>query len=197
MTTEKTEGIVLHSLDFRDRQRIIKIFTPHFGLITLIVKGISKKNYHLVSLTTPLTRGEFLFTKGRGEIYLFMEGTCLDMHLPLRADLNSLNVAGKLVQIILSSQLPGKSTPQLYLLLAIYLARLAQFPEKEALLYSFYLKTLRHEGLSPPSSFFTPIEWEAIQSLSFASSFDEIKKILLQEGLKTKIERIFEELIKS
>jgi len=192
---EKTEGIVLSSIEFRDRQRLIKVFTPHFGLMTLIVKGISKKAYHLISLTSLLTRGEFLFSKGRGEIFRFIEGTTLDMHLPLREDLCNLNVAGKLVHTILRSQFPGKPSPRLYALFVSYLTQLPSFIEKETILYSFYLKMLKHEGLLPSSSLFDPKDWKIVDILLSTRTFAAIRNISISDVLKKRIEEVFNHFI--
>ena len=89
MHEEKTEGIVLRSQDYKERHRIITLFTP-LGLISLIVKGISRKNSHLLTLTTPFSHGEYIYRQGRSDLFRFHDGAVLDDHFDLRQSLRFL-----------------------------------------------------------------------------------------------------------
>ena len=71
----------------------------------------------------------------------------IDEHLILRNKLSSLQAAGQLAQAILHSQLPGKPTPQLYLLFRAYFKQIHAFEDPANLIVSFKLKLLKHEGL--------------------------------------------------
>lgn len=146
MQEERTHGIVLRSLDYRDGQRIITLFTP-LGLMSLIVKRIQRRSSHLLTLTTLFCEGEFLFKKGRSELYSFVDGSVLDAHLPLRKKLLFLQTAGALAKIILSSQFNGKASHGLYQLFRCYLKQIPSFTTPSSLLASFQLKLLSHEGL--------------------------------------------------
>ncbi len=144
---ERTEGIVLRSLEYKERQRILTVFTEQAGLISLLVKGLSKRSLHLFALTTPLSKSEFLFRKAKSELFHFLDGTVLDEHLFLRDSLLHLQAAGQLGQAILRSQLPGKAAPQLYALFASYLKQISQAADPAPLIASFQLKLWKHEGL--------------------------------------------------
>ncbi|HEY2811630.1 MAG TPA: DNA repair protein RecO [Rhabdochlamydiaceae bacterium] len=146
MHDEKTEGIVLRSLDYKDSQRIITVFTP-LGLLSLIVKGLHARNTQLLTLTTPFCEGEFLFKRGRSELLKLVDGTVLDPHLSLRQRLSSLETASHLNKAILASQLAGKISWDLYQLFRIFLKQIPSFELPAALLASFQLKLLTHEGL--------------------------------------------------
>ena len=54
------EGIVLHSLPFAERDRIITLMTPQ-GVIKLFVKGRKKLDLQRLALTSPFTRGDYLY----------------------------------------------------------------------------------------------------------------------------------------
>lgn len=151
MHEERTQGIVLRSLDYKDSQRIITIFTS-IGLIRLIVKRITSRNTHLLNLTTPFCEGEFLFKRGRSDLLSFLDGSVLDSHLELRKRLSSLETAGSLAQMILSSQLDGKFSYDLYQLFRFYLKQIPSFESPTSLAASFQLKLLAHEGLLALSS---------------------------------------------
>jgi DNA repair protein RecO (recombination protein O) len=146
MHEAKTEGIVLRSQDYKERHRIITLFSPQ-GLISLIVRGISRKNACLLTLTTPFTHGEYLYRQGRSDLLQFHDGTLLDDHLILRQNLKSLQAAGSLASAILTSQMTGKPAPALFLLYKSYHKQVSQFDDPAPLLASFYLKLLKHEGL--------------------------------------------------
>ena len=200
MEIEKIEGIVLRSQDYKESHRIITLFTPE-GLISLIVRGISRKNSRLLTLTTPFCNAEYLYRKTHSELLSFRDGTVLDDHLSLRHSLASLQLAGSLANAILTSQMAGKPAPALYLLYKAYHKQASHFPNPGALLASFYLKLLKYEGhltLSPhcaqcgspnPSrlyegeSFcsctprgliFTPSEWQLLLHLDNATHFSSL-----------------------
>ena len=147
MQEEKIEGIVLRSMEYKERQRIITVFSQEMGVISLIIKGLSKNNYRLLSLTTPFSRAEFIYTRGNSDLFRFIDGTMIDEHLKFREKFSFLKTAGLLTQAIVQSQLPGKPSAALYLLLRSYLKQIPSFENPDALISSFYLKLLRYEGL--------------------------------------------------
>ncbi|SRR5581483_3103252 len=219
MQTEKIEGIVLRSQDYKESHRIITLFTPE-GLVSLIVRGISRKNTRLLTLTTPFCNAEYHFRKGRGELLSFHDGTLLDDHLTLRHSLKSLQLAGSLASAILASQMPGKPAPALYLLYKAYHKQASHFKDSDTLLASFYLKLLKYEGLltisshcvecenpsplriyngesfcshhaSPGSLIFSPLEWELLLQLDNSLQFSALSGLTLPSSLSQKIGTLF------
>ncbi|MCP5505616.1 MAG: DNA repair protein RecO [Chlamydiales bacterium] len=144
---EKVEGIVLRAVPFKDQDRILTLYTPEQGVMSLYVRGLSKKKPTLTNLATPLCRGEYLFRKGRADLHKFLDGSIVDLHLALRKSYRHLEVAGKILTTIYETQLPGKSSPALYALLASFLKKLGSATYPETLSASFHLKFLKHEGL--------------------------------------------------
>lgn len=219
MHEEKTEGIVLRSQDFKERHRIITLFTPQ-GLISLIVKSISRKNTRLLSLTTPFCHAEYHYRRGNSELLRFHDGTILDDHFNLRQSLSSLQTAGALANAILTSQLPDKPSPALFVLYKSYHKQVPCFPNPAALLASFYLKLLKHEGLLTVTSHcasceeapacqlyngeslcgrhntqgamqFLPAEWKLLLSLDNAQQFSALRSLTLPPPLSQKIGTLF------
>lgn len=219
MDIENREGIVLRSQDYKESHRIITLFTPE-GLMSLIVRGISRKNTRLLSLTTPFCHAEYHFRRGRSELLSFRDGTILDDHLNLRHSLQSLQTAGSLAKAILSSQMANKPAPALFLLYKAYHKQAAHFKNLDALLASFYLKLLKYEGLlaisthcaqcdSPQPSLiyegeslcskhnvgggmrFSPLEWEALHILDNSTQFSSLSELNLPPQLLSKIHSLF------
>ena len=225
MKEEKGEGIILHSLEYKEQERIISIFTPHSGMISLIVKQLSKKNLTLVTLTTPFCRSEFIYSKGKSDLYRFIDGTILDPHLSIRQSLSHLVYGGKMLQAIRSTQFPGKPAPFLYQLLLSYIKKLPTYREPEPLYSSFLLKLLKHDGLlhltefcnrckkNPPlclvhgesfcsncipssSTIFTSEEWDQLIIFTHSRKFDHIADTPLESSFQKKIENLFQMSLK-
>lgn len=219
---EQEEGITLQSIPYKERTRIIKIYTKKRGLLSLIVKGISTKKPSLLSLNSPFCFADFIYKSGRSDIYLLKDVTIKDKNLSLRGDLESINSAYLMVKAILDSQLPNKSAPTLYALLKKYIKNVSKFKCKDSLLISFLLKLLLHEGLlhlnskcnickeestainlgesvckdhiNPLSHIFTKEEFQNILTLSSAKAFSKLKDIETETPLKEKVLSLFKDL---
>lgn len=223
MSEKRVEGIVLKSIPFKESDRILSVFTPNRGIISLFVKRLSKSRPSMVNLTSPLCRGEFVFRKGRSDLYRFIDGTIVDLHLSLRRSYKHLQCAGKMLNAILTSQMPGKSAPALYALLVTYLKHLSDFPDPEVLWASFQLKLLKHEGLlaldetclscskekasrivegesrcvkcADALSFpFSKEEWKILMHLFYTKQFEILKSFKIDSALTQGIETIYSSL---
>jgi DNA repair protein RecO (recombination protein O) len=212
---EKSEGIVLKSLDYKERQRIVTVFTKNFGLISLIFNSISRRNARMLSLSTSFCIGEFVFSRGRSELFRFQDGSVANDMFSLRSRFAHLQAAGAIAQAVLCSQLPGKPAPELYSLMESYLKQIPHFDNPSPLASSFILKLLKHEGMlvlsdhcslcgsptiflsqgeslcrahaQPGSQSFTSHELEVMQLLLSARRFDQLHAISLDETLSSKI----------
>jgi DNA repair protein RecO (recombination protein O) len=219
MDEERTQGIVLRSLDYKDSQRIITAFTP-IGLISLVVKGITQRNIQRLNLTSAFCEAELVFRRGRSDLLSFLDGSVLDNHLLLRERLSSLHAAGQLAQVILSSQLDGKSSSDLYQLFRIYLKQIPSFASPTCLVASFQLKLLAYEGLLALSSacnrchdkkaeflskgeslchahpleegfHFSEQEWSWLLALQESKQFSALRALPLPEYMPQKIDVFF------
>ncbi len=223
MIFEKTQGITLQAIPFQERQRIITVFTEDKGLISLIIKGLSQKKTSLLSLSTPFCLADFIYLKGRSDIYFLKDAAVLNEHLFLRKNLEFITSAYSMAKAILSSQLPHKPAPELFALFLKYLEKVATFPSGEILTCSFLLKVLLHEGLihlkktcnmCPKQStliykgeslcsshqiehghYFSESEFDTMLELAFSKNFSELEQIKPILGLKEKILLVFSELV--
>lgn len=216
---EKTEGIVLRCQDYKECHRIITLYTPQ-GITSLIVHGISRKKPRLLTLTTPFCHGEYFYRGGRSGLPSFRDGSILDDHLILRQKLSFLQAAGALANAILASQMPGKASPALFLLYKVYHNQIPLFSNPDALVASFYLKTLKHEGLlaltgqcaachsapalvlhegesfcpmdSPHGGFrFLPEEWDLLLVLGHAQQFSALRELPIPPLFLQKVAALF------
>ncbi len=216
------EGIVLRTMEYKERERILHLYTPHSGLISLIVKRLSRKQGHLLALSTPFCHGDYHYTIGRSSLYRFTDGSVIQTHCHLRDDLSYLETAGAIAHALLVSQLPGKPAPALFQLALTYLKQIPLAQNQQALKASFLLKLLKHEGLlstwphcsqcERPIAFLeggegfcalhgrggAPLsdeEWQTLQALAEARSFQKLSEISLAEKLEKKIAVCFEQAV--
>ncbi|HSX25924.1 MAG TPA: DNA repair protein RecO [Chlamydiales bacterium] len=184
---EKCQGVLLQSIAYLGKKRILKIVTPEEGLLTLMAKSMS-------ALTTPFCIAEWVYRKTTKEIHPFIDGTLLDPLLELRQNYATLISAGAMAQDLLRSQFPAKKDPALYQLFCAYLKKLPHFSKPEILAASFRLKLLLHEGLlslQHPSPHFTDEEWKITTLLAYSRQFSLLQEI--EQAPTTKIDYLFKE----
>jgi DNA repair protein RecO len=192
---EETEGIVLKSVDYKDHERIITVFTRDYGLASLIVKGITPSNLQKLAATTPFTQAEFVFSRGKSDLLRYKESRLLADHHALRRHFSSLETAGSMVRAILQSQLPGKPAPALYALFSSCLKQIPAFPSPLPLASSFLLKLLECEGLLALDDIHLPVlnpdEKNIFKELARSRSYEGLRRLSVTKELGDKIKDYF------
>ncbi len=190
MGEEREEGIVLQTRDYREREKIITMLSEQSGVINLIVKGISSKSYDKNACAQLFCRADYIYRRGRSDLFRYIDATLIEPHHYLRNALSTLKCAGSLGHIILKSQMPGKPSPQLYQLFRSYLQKLKTAHNFEALLTSFYLKLLKHEGIAflheAKKRSFSESELSLFNHLADIRSFSEIENLSVSLDLRIK-----------
>ncbi len=217
MIEEKSLGLLLQSIPYLGRQKILKVFMPENGLVTLMAKSA------IGGLDSPFCIGEWVYRKGQKEIHTLKDGALVDPLLDLRKNYECLRAAGSMAQDLLQTQLPAQSAPHLFDLACAYFKKLPLFAKPEILSASFRLKLLLQEGLlslsaqcsrcsSPafhlhqgesyclahapfPGFTFTIEEWEALHLLAFARQFSLFQS--LTQAPIGKINLLFQERIQN
>lgn len=147
MDTQRTEGIILQAINFQDYDQILTVFSREEGMLKFIFKGANSPKRTKGAVTSPLTRAEFVYTKGKGDLYNCREVSIINQYLSLRQNLTYLEAACDLVLTLQKTQLTHKPAPDLYALLVSYLEKIPVTKDPRVLSASFRLKLLRHEGL--------------------------------------------------
>lgn len=195
MQTYRCEGIVLHTLNFRDYDKIVSAFTAEHGLLKFIAHKANAAKRGLKVL--PLTKGELIYTPNKSELYRLKDLSLTSQYLPLRQNLCFLDTACELLKCILETQLPQKPAPDLYSLLCAYLDKIPKVSNPKLIEASFRLKLLRHEGLfDVDTSFFSEKERTLVHALAFSLSYEELDQIPLSHELNFKIKSFFTANIK-
>jgi DNA repair protein RecO (recombination protein O) len=193
----KSEGIILKTTPYKDHHRIIQIFTPNDGLLSLFAKGISRPK--LQSLLSPLSQIEVIYRKKTSDLYFFKEGFIIQSHHFLRTEWKILEAAGKMGSVLLQTQLPGKASPELYKLLIASLKQLPHFQDPSTLILLFYLKLLTYEGViswdSPAFFPFPSPHWAELKKLAHTRSFREHYNQKGLGNLVPQLEKLLRELL--
>ncbi len=216
MIEEKTPGVLLQAIPYLGRKRILKVFTPEEGLVTLMAKASLSSAF-----SAPFCIAEWVFLKGSREIHSLQDASLIDGLLDLKKDFATLSAAGSMAQDLLRSQLPGKKGNALYSLLCACLAKLPTFANPQILAASFRLKLLVHEGLlslqpdcsvcgapasrlqqgesfcsshAPHTGFsFSSSDWETLLHLAYSRQFSQLQN--LPAAPVQQIELLFRERI--
>lgn len=211
MQEKKTEGILLKSIPYLGRKKILKVLTKNEGMLSFIT---NKKE--LSHLSEPFLEAEWVYRVGKSDLYPLLDGSILNDFHKLKESFEKIKASSRIAKLILDLLLPEKKAPALYALTKAYLQKLEESFYPTSLFYSFGLKLLLHEGLlsleksctecQNPSQIlhvgesyclkhgpqkktaFTEIEWNFLETLTFSRSFSEIQKVTIKEELKKKLD---------
>ncbi len=144
---EQTQGVILSTLNYQDYDLILTVFSSDRGLIKFFFKGGNSKKRRQGTPIDPLTCAEFMYSKGKGDLYLCHEISLINAHLDIRKELKFLEAGCNLVREIQQTQFPEKPSTPLYQLLLRYLGHIPKMNYPENLELSFKLKIMRHDGI--------------------------------------------------
>lgn len=186
---QKTEAVVLHSLNFMDHDRILTVFSLDFGLVKFIVKNAKR---FPSSVFSPFSLCELVLIPSSGDLWRCRELSLLNGRLALRDQLSFLQAGSEMIQALFKTQMPHNPAPELYQLFNLYLDRLPDAKNPFVLSNSFKLKMLRHEGFFHNSDdSFSIEEKPLIHLLAYGRSFQELITLDLPIGLSEKIFSLF------
>ncbi|MBA3957643.1 MAG: DNA repair protein RecO [Parachlamydiaceae bacterium] len=212
----RSDGVVLNALPFQDFDLILTVFSLEEGIIKLIVKGAGRSKQKRENIT-PLTCAEFVYSKGRSELFRSHEISIISHHLKLRQSLGHLEAACDLLHAIQNSQMEQTPAPMVYKLLMWSLDKIPLVPDPNQIAASFRLKLLRHDGLlllslhcsecgerghaivkgetfclkhAVGGVIFSDQEFHLLGQLAFLSSLSELDTLVVTQELRKRIERL-------
>lgn len=187
MQTHRCEGIILSTMNFRDYDQIVTVFSKDFGLLKFIAKKANAAKRGLKC--APFLRGEFIFVQSQSELYSLRALSIISQHLDLRQNLTCLSAACACSKALMETQLLHKPAEALYTLFIAYLEQLPLCPDPRLLESSFLLKLLRHEGVLDTFPSNCPTETEILNTLAFSRSFLQINQTSVSDHLHTTIRK--------
>ncbi len=142
----KTEGIVLQSVDYKDNDKILTIFSPTHGKITVGAKGVKKPKAKLNFAAQPFCFAEYILAE-KGGRYTLTGAYLHESFFPLRYDIVRFYAACALAEICLSILYENERYEGLFIGLIESLKGLALADEDAAeAVAAFGLIALRESG---------------------------------------------------
>ncbi len=147
----KTEGIVLRSLRYGEADRILHLYTPDRGRVSVIAKGVRKTRSRFGGRLEPFFRLELVLYEGRSDLLTVTSVETLAAHPRLREDARALDGAARACEAVARVFDDGDPHAGVYHLLANELALLDGDPARagRANALAFRLKLLLAAGFAP------------------------------------------------
>ena len=84
----KTKGIVIKSVDYKDSDKIVTIFSADLGLIKARARGVKKAKAKLAFAVQPFAFVEFMLTE-KGGFYTIINATSIDQFFNITLDFDN------------------------------------------------------------------------------------------------------------
>lgn len=144
----KTEGIVLKRANYGEADRILTIFTKHFGKITAIAKGIRRTTSRKGGNLELFNQVRIFVAQGRN-MDLITEAETINSFRDWRKDLKKVAVAYQLCELIDKLSAEGVENDEVYEILINYFSNLPSITNYQLLITDFELSLLQSLGFWP------------------------------------------------
>lgn len=123
-----TEGTVVHVNEYKEHDRIIRVFSPDMGVITITVKGAKKQTSSAYSCTQLFACARFCFNERGGRYYL---NSCEPKKIfySLSGDMQKMSLASYFAQIVEHSVTESQTAHDVY---RLYMNCLYMIAERSA-----------------------------------------------------------------
>jgi len=131
-STYPTTAIILNRRDYREADRLVSVYTPDYGRLTLLARGARKLGSKLAAHLEPVSLSRLLVVKGRGFDYVG-GAQMAESFLNIKQDLNKLYFVGQALQQFNCLLRDGEADPELYAWLEKWLYNLEAAGGEEGL----------------------------------------------------------------
>ncbi|MGG7176514.1 DNA repair protein RecO [Clostridium paraputrificum] len=142
----KCNGVVIKTLDFKENDKLVWLYTENLGKITTIAKGAKKSKSKFLSITLPLCYGEYMVFKGKN-MFNLQEGKIINSFQGLLDNLDKLTYSSYICELIDIAVLEGETNRWLFkeFITTLYLLSTDAI-DYGLLIRSFELKLLKATG---------------------------------------------------
>jgi DNA repair protein RecO (recombination protein O) len=144
----RTEAIVLGRMEYQEADRILTIYTPGYGKLRVIAKGVRRPLSRLGPHLEYFARAQLMVARGR-ELDTVTGAETIDAHVGLRADLDAYGHASHLAEILNRLTQDRQENAAVYDLLARSLRLLADGVDPFAVTRHYELALLTLLGFKP------------------------------------------------
>jgi len=148
--TYKSEGIVLKRTNFGEADKIVTIYSKHYGKVTLLAKGIRRMTSRKRGNLELFNQVVFFASKGKG-MDIVTETELLDSFSSWRKDLKKVAIAYQLCEMVDKLTVEGSEQEEVYKLLVSCLSNLSSVTptNQNTFLNSFGINLLKLLGFWP------------------------------------------------
>jgi DNA repair protein RecO (recombination protein O) len=144
-----TEAIILRSRKQGDTSKIVSLYTLDFGLVDVIAKGAREMKSKFGSALEPFTISKATFYKKEGkELYLLSNAEVITPMRNMQCDLEHIEAATKVIELLLRAQHHEESHPELFRLVKETLQVMNESKSVASVLFAYYLKYISFAGFA-------------------------------------------------
>ncbi len=149
-SAQVSDALLLRSVDFRDADRILTLFTRDFGKLSAIARGARGSKRRFAGALEPYAIIRVELSQGRGDLWALSTASIEHSFSGILSDLERMQVAG--AALMLLRELPDARTPEPEMFLSVvqYLTLLnIEGDAKRSGLLCFTLYVLSLLGMAP------------------------------------------------
>ena len=99
MTSVEVKGLVIRTVDIRESDRLITIFTEEMGVVSALARGARSLKSRQMSSTMQYCYGSFVLCK-RGEHYWIKEASLIESFFGIRNSIEGLSLAAYISEVL-------------------------------------------------------------------------------------------------
>jgi DNA repair protein RecO (recombination protein O) len=147
----KTEAVVLRSIRYGEADRILHLYTPRYGRLGAIAKGVRRARSRFGARLEPFFHVRMVLHEGRGELHTVTGADTVEPHGALREHAETLDAAARACDAVARLFDSTEPHPEVFTLLVNELALLNADPShaRPANGLAFRLKLLLAAGILP------------------------------------------------
>src|SRR3989304_6583825 len=144
----KTEAIVLRQRKLGEADKIIVLYTPNYGKLEAVSKGVRRPKSRLAGHLEVLTYTSAMLAQGRN-LDVVTQAQAIESFAPLREDLDRLSRAIYAAELVDRFSPEGAESFHIFQLLLATLRRLAAGASADVALRCFEMQLLNLAGFQP------------------------------------------------
>ena len=221
MSEFRTTGIVLKRQNYSEADRILRIFTKEYGLVSALAKGVKKVKSRKAGCLEFFCESNFRLHRRNGELFLVTDASPISSFLELpdteerksvalplkqnrseggldsneenKTKLEILKTAYSVAEMLLILAPPEKPLPKIYQLTLTFLSKIKNNKKLLLLKIAFYTKALNILGFLPDLDNFLEKERRLLKFL-INSDFEQILKLAEEKETFIKAEKLLTDI---
>jgi DNA repair protein RecO (recombination protein O) len=144
----KTEAIVLRQRKLGEADKIVTLYTPNYGKLAVVAKGVRRPKSRLAGHLEVLTYTSVMLAQGRN-LDVVTQAQVVESFAPLREDLHRLSRAIYTAELVDRFSPEGAEGYHIFQLLLATLRRLAEGARADVVIRYFEMQLLNLAGFQP------------------------------------------------